>query len=190
MGVVYKAQDSRLDRFVALKFLPPQVSNDPEALTRFQREARAASALNHPHICTVYDIGEQDGRSFIAMEYLDGITLHDRLAAGTLGEAAAIDAGIEIADALDAAHGAGIIHRDIMPANILIGSRGHVKVLDFGVAKMRASAQADETTIAGTRHGAVIGTTAYMAPEQARGEAVDRRADLWSFGLVLREMIT
>ena len=192
MGVVYQAEDTRLHRPVALKFLSDDLASNAEALTRFEREARAASALNHPHICTIYDVGEQDGRSFIAMEYVDGITLHDRLSAGPLGVTASIDAGVQIADALQAAHGAGIIHRDIKPANILIGSRGQVKVLDFGVAKMRESGaeSADVTTIAGTRHGAVIGTTAYMAPEQARGEPVDHRADLWSFGLVLHEMIT
>jgi serine/threonine protein kinase/tetratricopeptide (TPR) repeat protein len=191
MGVVYKAEDSRLHRPVALKFVAEDLASDAEALSRFQGEARTASALNHPHICTIYDVGEQDGRAFIAMEYLEGATLQDRLAAGALSLDTLLDVGIQIADALDAAHSAGIIHRDIKPANIFIASRDRVKVLDFGLAKMRASAtpQADVTTIAGTRHGVVMGTAAYMAPEQARGEAVDHRADIWSFGLVLYEMV-
>jgi serine/threonine protein kinase len=163
---------------------------DPEALSRFAREAQTASALNHTNICTIYDIGEQDGRSFIVMEYLEGATLQDRLAAGALSVNAALDVGIQIADALDAAHGAGIIHRDIKPANIFIASRDRVKVLDFGLAKSGpATAQVDVTTMAGTRQGVVMGTAAYMAPEQARGEAVDHRADIWSFGLVLYEMV-
>ena len=160
-------------------------------MSRFAREAQTASALNHTNICTIHDIGEQDGRSFIVMEYLEGTTLKDRLAAGALSLNTLLDVGIQIADALDAAHSAGIIHRDIKPANIFIGPRDRVKVLDFGLAKMRASAtpQADVTTIAGTRQGVVMGTAAYMAPEQARGEAVDHRADIWSFGLVLYEMV-
>ena len=184
MGVVYKAEDSRLHRPVALKFVSDELSRDPEAMSRFAREAQTASALNHPNICTIHDIGEQDGRSFIVMEYLEGTTLKDRLAAGPLSLDTVLDVGIQIADALDAAHTAGIIHRDIKPANIFIGSRDRVKVLDFGLAKMRASAtpQADVTTMAGTRQGVVMGTVAYMAPEQARGEVVDHRADIWSFG--------
>jgi predicted Ser/Thr protein kinase len=191
MGVVYKAEDTRLGRLVALKFVSDELSRDPEALGRFAGEARTASALNHPNICTIHDIGKQDERSFIVMEYLEGTTLQDRLAAGALSLNTLLDVGIQIADALDAAHSAGIIHRDIKPANIFIGPRDRVKVLDFGLAKMRASTtpQADVTTIAGTRQGVVMGTAAYMAPEQARGEAVDHRADIWSVGLVLYEMV-
>jgi serine/threonine protein kinase/tetratricopeptide (TPR) repeat protein len=191
MGVVYKAEDTRLRRAVALKFVSDELSRDPEALSRFAREAQTASALNHTNICTIYDIGEQDGRSFIVMEYLEGTTLQDRLAAGALSLNAALDVATQIADALDAAHTAGIIHRDIKPANIFIGSRDRVRVLDFGLAKMRTpdSHQVDVTTIAGTRQGVVMGTAAYMAPEQARGEAVDHRADIWSVGLVLYEMV-
>ena len=192
MGVVYKAADTRLRRLVALKFVSDELSRDPEALSRFAREAQAASALNHPNICTIHDIGEQDGRSFIVMEYLEGTTLKDRLAAGPLRLDTVLDVGTQIADALDAAHTAGIIHRDIKPANILIGSRDRVKVLDFGLAKMRATArpQADVTTMAGIRQGVVMGTAAYMAPEQASGQIVDHRADIWSFGVVLCEMVT
>ena len=190
MGVVYKAEDSRLHRPVALKFVTEGLASDAEALSRFQGEARTASALNHPHICTIYDIGEQDGRSFIAMEYLEGATLKDRLAAGPLGLDTVLWLGIQIADALEAAHTAGVIHRDIKPANIFIGPRDRVKVLDFGLAEMRVAGtpRPEVTTIAGARQGVVTGTAAYMAPEQARGEAVDHRADIWSFGLVLYEM--
>ena len=190
MGVVYKAEDSRLHRPVALKFVSEELSRDPEALSRFAREAQTASALNHTNICTIHDIGEQDGQSFIVMEYLEGTTLQERLAAGSLSLNTLLDVGIQIADALDAAHSAGIIHRDIKPANIFIGPRDRVKVLDFGIAKARTPTghHVDETTIAGTRQGAVMGTAAYMAPEQARGEPVDHRADLWSVGLVLYEM--
>ena len=190
MGVVYKAEDTRLGRLVALKFVSDELSRDPEALSRFAREAQTASALNHPNICTIHDIGEQDGRSFIVMESLEGTTLKDRLAAGALSLNAALDVATQIADALDAAHTAGIIHRDIKPANIFIGSRDRAKVLDFGLAKMRMrdSHHAD-VTIASTRQAVVMGTAAYMAPEQARGEAVDHRADIWSVGLVLYEMV-
>jgi len=189
MGVVYKAEDTRLRRPVALKFVSEELSRDPKALSRFAREAQTASALNHTNICTIHDIGEQDGRSFIVMECLEGMTLQDRLAAGSVSLHTALDVGIQIADALDAAHTAGIVHRDIKPANIFIASRDRVKVLDFGLAKSGpATLHADVTTMAGTRQGVVMGTAAYMAPEQARGEAVDHRADLWSFGLVLYEM--
>ena len=192
MGVVYKAEDTRLHRSVALKFVSAELSRDPEALSRFAREAQTASALNHPNICTIHDIGEQDERSFIVMEYLEGTTLKDRLAAGPLSLDTVLDVGTQIADALDAAHTAGIIHRDIKPANILIGLRDRVKVLDFGLAKMRAMArpQADVTTMAGTRQGVVMGTAAYMAPEQAGGQNADHRADIWSLGVVLCEMVT
>ena len=186
MGVVYKAEDTRLRRALALKLVSDELSRDPEALSRFAREAQTASALNHTNICTIHDIGEQDGRSFIVMEYLEGTTLQDRLAAGALSLNTALDVGIQIADALDAAHSAGIIHRDIKPANIFIGSRDRVKVLDFGLAKMRVQASHQpDVTIASTRQGVVMGTAAYMAPEQARGEVVDHRADIWSLGLVL-----
>ncbi len=189
MGVVYRAEDTRLGRPVALKFVSDELSRDPAALNRFAREAQTASALNHPNICTIHDIGEQDGRSFIVMEYLEGTTLKDRLAAGPLGVNALLEVGIQIADALDAAHTAGIIHRDIKPANVFIGPRSHVKILDFGLAKMRAPITHDGDTKAGVTQGIVVGTAAYMAPEQARGEAVDHRADIWSFGLVLYEMV-
>ncbi len=190
MGVLYKAEDTRLGRPVALKFVSDELSRDPSAVDRFAREARMASALNHPNICTVHDIGEQDERSFIVMEYLEGTTLKDRLAAGALGLNSAVNVGMQVATALDAAHTAGIIHRDIKPANIFVGPRDHVKVLDFGLAKIGpATPQADVTTIAGTRQGVVMGTAAYMAPEQAHGEAVDHRADIWSLGLVLYEMV-
>jgi eukaryotic-like serine/threonine-protein kinase len=191
MGVVYKGEDSRLHRPVALKFVSEVLASDDEARSRFQREARTASALNHPHICTIYDIGEQDGRSFIAMEYLEGATLKDRLAAGPLELETVLRLGIQIADALDAAQTANVIHRDVKPANIFISSRGHAKLLDFGLAKTYAQASREEdfTTKAGTIQGAVVGTAAYMAPEQARGEPVDHRADLWSVGLVLYEMV-